>query len=122
MLTKSPRLASDSDTHLLTVTPSQTTISSRRDKIECKSDLIKTIVGDLYAKQADILRLKQEMDGEYFVHESAGGASYSSSTVDLRSFEKVSFDKNEDIECADGCQFHGRFHISRNRGNHHASI
>lgn len=75
----------------MTVTPSQTTISSKRDKVECKSDLVKTIIGDLYAKQADILRLKQEMDGEYFVQESAGGACYTSSTIDLRSFEKVLF-------------------------------
>jgi hypothetical protein len=29
------------------------------------------------------------MDAEYFVHESAGGACYSSSSVDLRGFEKV---------------------------------
>ena len=57
--------------------------------MENKGDLIRTIVSDLYGKQADILRLKQEMDAEYFVHESAGGACYSSSSGDLRGFEKV---------------------------------
>ena len=74
----------------MTITPSQTTINSRRDKVENKGDLIKTIVSDLYGKQADILRLKQEMDAEYFVHESAGGACYSNSSADLKGFEKVS--------------------------------
>ncbi len=75
----------------MTITPSQTTINSRRDKVENKGDLIKTIVSDLYGKQADILRLKQEMDAEYFVYESAGGAWYSNSSADLRGFEKVPY-------------------------------
>lgn len=80
LMGKSPRLASESDTHIMTITPSQSTISSRRDKVECKGDLIKTIVSDLYIKQSDILRLKQEMDAEYWVPESAGGPCYMTSS------------------------------------------
>ena len=72
---------------MMTVNPSQLTITScrsRRDnKVDCKGDLIKTLLSDLYSKQSEILTLKQEMDAEYFVHESVG------SSADLRTFEKV---------------------------------
>ena len=106
----------------MTITPSQTTINSRRDKVENKGDLIKTIVSDLYAKQADILQLKQEMDAEYFVHESAGGACYSNSSADLRDFEKVPTLSPYPIECADGRRIHGRLYLPCHRSNLHASV
>ncbi len=64
---------------------SETFLQIAAQRRECKAELIKTIVSDLYSKQAEILRLKNEIDMEYIVHESAGGAS----GVDTRSLEKV---------------------------------
>jgi hypothetical protein len=77
---------------MLTVNPSQITITScnrsRRDnKVDNKEDLIKTLLSDLYAKQSEILNLKQEMDAEVIFQESVGSAQ--SAAGDIRRFEKV---------------------------------
>jgi hypothetical protein len=52
-----------------------------------KADLVKILVKDLYAKQAEIIKLKHEIDYE-FMHESGGSTPCDGG---IRNLEKVSY-------------------------------